>query len=235
VSGARLILTGLLALPLNRTLNLPILTLFGLGTVVGAGIYVLLGEVVASAGTLAPLSFILAFLLAGFSAFSFAELSARMPRSAGEALYVLEGFRSRSFSTFVGLMVVTVGGVSTATLSNGFVGYAGELTPLPGRVLIVIFVGSLRRTGRLGDQQSQVGGRGADSGGSRGLVIVIVFAGVSPDPGASAAAPAYICLGRGTMVGVLGGTVLAFFAFIGFDEMVNVVEEVKDVKGPWPF
>ena len=68
--------------PLRRCLSLPVVTLYGLGTTVGAGIYVLVGEVAARAGLLTPLSFLLAAVLAGFSAFSFAELTARFPRSA---------------------------------------------------------------------------------------------------------------------------------------------------------
>ena len=109
-------------------------------TVIGAGIYVLLGEVVTSAGVLAPVSFLLAAILAGFSAFSFAELSARIPQSAGEALYVYEAFGSRAFSTLIGLLVVSVGCVACATLANGFVGYATSLFSLPPWILIVGFI-----------------------------------------------------------------------------------------------
>ncbi len=68
---------------LKRALNLPLLMLYGLGTIIGAGIYVLIGEVVAVAGMHAPFSFLLAALLASLSAFSFAELSSRYPKSAG--------------------------------------------------------------------------------------------------------------------------------------------------------
>ena len=80
---------------LSRRLNLPLLTFYGLGTTIGAGIFVLVGEVAGRAGMAAPVSFLAASLLAAFTAFSFAELVARYPRSAGEAIYVREGFRSR--------------------------------------------------------------------------------------------------------------------------------------------
>ena len=70
---------------LQRRLSLPLLALYGLGTTIGAGIYALLGEVVASAGSYAPVSFLAAAVMAGLTGFTFAELAGRFPRSAGEA------------------------------------------------------------------------------------------------------------------------------------------------------
>ena len=77
---------------LKRTLSLPLITFYGLGTIIGAGIYVLIGTVAGKAGMYAPVSFIIAATIAGFTAFSYAELSSRLPRSAGEALYVQQAF-----------------------------------------------------------------------------------------------------------------------------------------------
>ena len=99
---------------LKRVITLPVITLYGLGTTIGAGIYVLIGEVAGEAGAWAPLSFLAAAVLAGFSGFSFAELSARFPRSAGEALYVREGLRSPALALLVGLLVVAAGTISAA-------------------------------------------------------------------------------------------------------------------------
>ena len=94
---------------LKRSLSLPMLVLYGLGTTIGAGIYALIGEIAGVAGYLAPFSFLLAALLAGVTALSFAELAARFPRAAGEALYVREGVGSITLSTFTGLLVVGLG------------------------------------------------------------------------------------------------------------------------------
>ncbi|MDJ0942337.1 MAG: amino acid permease [Kiloniellales bacterium] len=85
------------------------MTLYGLGTTIGAGIYVLVGKVAAGAQSHAPLAFLLASLLVAFSALSFAELSARFPRSAGEAIYVHEGFGRRNLALATGLLVVLAG------------------------------------------------------------------------------------------------------------------------------
>ena len=72
---------------LKRTLTLPLVTFYGLGTILGAGIYVLVGEVAGIAGMQTPLAFAIAALVAVFTAFSYAELAARHPRSAAEAVY----------------------------------------------------------------------------------------------------------------------------------------------------
>ena len=77
---------------LKRRISLPLLVLYGLGTTIGAGIYALIGKVAGAAGIYAPLAFVVAALLAGVSAFAFAELVARYPSSAGEARYVREAF-----------------------------------------------------------------------------------------------------------------------------------------------
>jgi APA family basic amino acid/polyamine antiporter len=79
---------------LNRTLSFWQLTFYGVGTILGAGIYVLIGEVAAVAGMWTPLSFIMAALLAALTGLSFAELSSRFPLSAGEAVYVKQGLNS---------------------------------------------------------------------------------------------------------------------------------------------
>ena len=84
---------------LERALSLPMVTLYGLGTTLGAGIYVLVGKVAGAAGGWAPFSFLLASALAAFSALSFAELSSRYPKSAGPAVYVFKGFGSQGLST----------------------------------------------------------------------------------------------------------------------------------------
>ena len=77
---------------LRRSLTLTHATLYGLGVTVGAGIYVLIGAVAARSGMHAPLAFVIAALLMGTSAASFAELGSRMPVSAGEAAFARAAF-----------------------------------------------------------------------------------------------------------------------------------------------
>ena len=94
---------------LKRNVGLALLTFYGLGNILGAGIYVLIGKVAGSAGMAAPLAFLMASVVAGVTALTYAELSARLPFSAGEAVYVHEAFGCRFLSVTVGLMIALAG------------------------------------------------------------------------------------------------------------------------------
>ena len=94
-------------LPLKRSLNLLQLVLYGLGTTIGAGIYALIGELAGISAYHAPLSFLLASVMAALTALSFAELSGRYPRCAGASLYVREAFSSEGVSILAGVLVIT--------------------------------------------------------------------------------------------------------------------------------
>src|SRR5690606_39392922 len=129
---------------LRRTITLPQLVLYGLGTTVGAGIYALTGEVARLAGYGAPLSFLVASLLAGFTALSFAELSSRFPRAAGAALYVQQGWGRGGLARLAGLPMVLAGLVSAAARVNAFVSQARgfiSMPRLPGIALVCVLGG----------------------------------------------------------------------------------------------
>ncbi len=111
---------------LKRSLGLPMVTFYGLGTIVGGGFYALVGKVASEAGMLTPLAFLAAALIALFSAFSYAELSARYPYSAGEAHYALVAFRRAWPSGIVGWAVIATGVVSAATLSSRLLGLCAQ-------------------------------------------------------------------------------------------------------------
>ena len=123
--------------------NLPLLILYGLGTILGAGIYVLVGKVAAVAGLLTPLSFILAAFVAWLTALSYSQLVVLFPKSAGEAVYIEQSFHRHWLSISVGLLIILTGIVSAATLANGFTGYfirliaIDETTAIIGIVIIL--------------------------------------------------------------------------------------------------
>lgn len=208
---------------LKRTLGLGLLTLYGLGTTIGAGIYVLIGAVAARSGSLAPWAFLLAAALAGLSAFAFAELSRRHPRSAGEAHYVLVAFGSRGFSLAVGLTVVAVAIVSAATIARGAAGYLGLFLPFPAWLLVAV------ATALLGLLAAWGIGASARVAGICTLVevgglLLVIGAGIVLLP---AGPPDLSPLVEDFSLDlVLAGTLVAFFAFVGFEHMVNVAEEV---------
>ena len=219
---------------LKRTLSLPMMVLYGLGTTIGAGIYALIGEVAGIAGYYAPFSFLIASLLAGITAISFAEISARYPKAAGEAVYVYEGFGSKKLSVMVGLMVVLAGLVSAAALVNAFVGYMYEFIHLEQYIAIVLVCLLLGGFAAWGIAESvmiasiitlmEVGG-----------LLLIVFVGQDSFANLASTLPKMIpAFEMGSWTMIFSGVVLSFYAFIGFEDMVNVAEEVKDVTRNLP-
>ncbi len=213
---------------LNRSLSLPLITLYGLGTIIGAGIYVLIGVVASKAGMFSPIAFLLAAFIAGFTAFSYAELSSRLPHSAGEAVYIQNAFGKRWLSTATGWCVVVIGLVSSATIANGFVGYLGVFVQVPDWLAITCLVVSLGLIASIGISQSvwlatiitliEIGG----------LIYVLVVAGDSFSQLPARLPEMIPAFETETWSGIFIGAFLAFYAFIGFEDMVNVAEEVKD-------
>lgn len=219
---------------LRRALNLPLLTLYGLGTTVGAGIYVLVGEVAGLAGYMAPLAFFLAAILAGISALSFAELSVRYPLSAGEAIYVREGFRSDRLAVMVGFLVIAAGVVSSAAIVNGFVGYFQRLVDIPSWAALVLIVAALGLIAVWGIAESVTVASVVTVVEIGGLVMILMVTGDQISALPEIVAQTRESLSWHQATGVLAGGVLAFYAFIGFEDMVNVAEEVKDVRRVMP-
>ncbi len=205
-----------------------------MGTTIGAGIYALIGKVAGQVGMATPLAFLLASLLAAASAGSFAELSSRFPRSAGEAVYVREGFGVSWLATATGLLVVLAGSVSAATIANAFAGYLGELLALPRPLAISLLVLALAGLAGWGIRVSVYAAAAITLLEIGGLCAVLWLA-----RDAFAALPQQLgaLLWPGEAAawsGVLSAALLAFYAFLGFEDMVNVAEEVRDVRRTLP-
>lgn len=211
---------------LNRSVSLWQLTLFGTGTILGAGIYVLIGKVAAEAGYFSPWAFLLAASIAGITACSYAELSARYPRSAGEVVYVAEAFKSNLLSRIIGWSIVMAGAVSSATLANGLVGYVQVFVDWPDGVIIILPLMLLGYIAIIGIQASMNFTAVITLIEILGLLIIIFIAGDNlatlPDNLDLFLPP----LEGAVFGGIFAGAFIAFYAFIGFEDMVNVAEEV---------
>ena len=213
---------------LRRSLSPTLLTLYGLGNILGAGIYVLIGKVAATAGAFTPWSFLLASLIAGLTAFSYAELSARYPLSAGEAVYLYEGFGLKHLASAAGLLIIVAGIVSSAAIARGFVGYFQQFLQLPAPLIILSLVAALAALAIWGILESVRVAALFTLAEIFGLLLVVWVA--FPQPAELADAMSAMLAPRefGHWNGILLGGVLAFFAYIGFEDMVNVAEEVRD-------
>jgi amino acid transporter len=210
---------------LRRRLGLPLLVLYGTGITIGAGIYVLIGAVAGHAGGYAPWSFLAAAVVMTFTVGTYIELATRFPVSAGEAAYVRAAFGSRLLSTITGMLTVTVGVVSASTVTAGSVGYIKQFVDLPQGVLIIIVVVILGAVAAWGILESVVLASIFTLIEAGGLVAIIVAAAYLGVPAISALAPPPLDIG--ILSGVAFASLLAFFAFIGFEDLVNVVEEIK--------
>lgn len=213
---------------LKRGIGLPLLTAYGVGVMVGAGIYVLIGAVAADAGVWAPLSFFIAGCVAAPTALSYAEFSSRMPDAAGEAVYVGYGFDSAALGVFVGLAIVVAGTVSAAAVLRGGVGYLASIVPLAPTLLIVLLGYALVFVAVLGAFESLSVAAVLTAVELVGLALV-VWVGFTAD-----AVPAFSSPPVPIWGGVMAGAVLAFFAFIGFEDIVNMAEEVTDPRKTVP-
>lgn len=222
---------------LRRSIGLPGLVLYGLGVTIGAGIYVLVGETVVRAGPYAPAAFLLSACVMGFTAASFAELSGRVPQAAGEAVYVEKSFGIKWLTILVGLAVLIEAIIAAAAIAVGSAGYVAELIALPREALVTGIIVLMAIIAAWGIRESVAIAGAMTLVEIAGLVIIIVL-GLAKDPGSIAALPASLApplTDFPAISGVLAASMIAFFAFIGFDDVVNLVEEARNPRKimPW--
>ena len=108
---------------LRRVLTFWPLVLYGMGVIVGAGIYVAIGAVMERAGNAAPISFLLAGAAAAATGLCYAELAARFPEASGGVAYVRHGFRSDRLASATGLAISLAVVVAAASIARGSVHY----------------------------------------------------------------------------------------------------------------
>ncbi|NOR69144.1 MAG: amino acid permease [Methylomarinum sp.] len=219
---------------LNRVISLPLLVFYGVGTILGAGIYALSGKIAGLSGIYAPVSFLLSALIAAFVAFSYAELSSRFPKSGGEAVYVNQAFDRAWLTALVGWGVVLTGIVSAAVMAHGFYGYLNEFTKISVAVSIICYVVFITIVAISGISISVK---------FAALVTIIEITGVAlilyvsqdslmtlPDRWHEFIPP----FSWDIWQTIIFGAFIAFYAFIGFEDMVNVAEEVIEPEKNLP-
>jgi APA family basic amino acid/polyamine antiporter len=218
---------------LRRRLGLPLLVLYGTGITVGAGVYVLIGEVAGHAGIYASWSFALAAVVMAFTVASYAELATRYPVSAGEAVYVSAAFDSKLLSMLVGLLTIAIGVISSGAVALGASGYIQQFVSAPQSLMVIaviIILGAVAARGILESALLASVFTLIEVGG----LCVIIFAAVYTDVPFISSLANVPPLEFGTVSGVAFGGLLAFFAFIGFEDLVNVVEEAKEPRRDIP-
>ena len=216
-------------LALRRRLGLMQVVLYGLGVTIGAGIYALVGSTITLAGAHAPVAFVLAAVTMAFPAACFAELTGRYPFAAAEARFVREGFGSRALFVLVGLAVALIGVVSSAAIAHGAAAYLARVVDLPGPVLLSLVICGCAAVACLGIQSS-VGIAGALTLIEVGSLLLIIGGGVwaGRDIVGQAQQALPLTLSAPVWAGVMSASLLAFFAFIGFEDIDSVAEETTN-------
>ncbi|MET7735868.1 APC family permease [Streptomyces sp. NPDC005402] len=221
---------------LKKALTTPLLYFFILGDVLGAGVYVLIGQVAAESGGAVWVPLLLALLLSLLTAASYAELATKYPRAGGASHYATLAYGP--FTGFlVGFCMLAAGIVSVAALARGFAGdYLSTFVSLPVVLVAAVFLCALALLNARGISESTRANVAATVIEVSGLLLVVglgiwLFLRGDGDPGR------LVSLGTsdtGAAAGALGGTVIAYYSFVGFETSVNVAEETRDPNRSYP-
>ena len=212
---------------LKRRVSLFALTAYGVGNVLGAGIYALIGDVVGTTGNLSWLAFILASITGAFTGLSYAELSAMYPKSAAEFVYTEEAFKKRDLSFILGWIIIFSGIFSAATVALGFANYLSTLFGISSvfltiifAILLIIILSIINFVGIKASTRTNILFTLIEASG---LIIIIIIGFFGTEE------PNYFTLPTGSSFAVIFSAVaLIFFAYIGFEDIANIAEEVKE-------
>lgn len=222
---------------LNRVLGPGLLLLFIVGDILGTGVYALTGKVAAEVGGAVWLPFLIAFLVALLTAFSYLELVTKYPRAAGAALYTHRAFGIHFLTFMVAFAVMCSGLTSASSASKAFAGNFAEAFGLSvgeGAALTAVALGFMTLVGL-------VNFRGVGESVKvnvlltcvelTGLLIVIGVGAWALGGGkgeTSRLVEFNVPEGSSALLSVTAATALAFFAMVGFEDSVNMAEETKD-------
>jgi amino acid transporter len=220
---------------LHRAIGPKLLLFLVIGDMLGTGIYALTGDVAGVVGGAAWLAFGAAFVVAMFTATSYLELVGKYPRAAGAALYTHEAFRINALTFFVAFAVMCSGLTSVAAASRTFAGYFEEFMTLPVLVVSFAFVLVLSAINYRGVAESVKFNVVLTCIEFSGLLIVIAVGAAALGRGIGDADIAFTFnAGSDPFSLVVGGATLAFFAIVGFEDSINLVEETQNPRRNFP-
>lgn len=217
---------------------------YGLGSMLGAGIYALIGKAAAGLGNAMWLAFLMAMIGAMLTGLSYACVGGRYARAGGAAYVTQRGLGNPLLSYVIGIAVMMSGLTSMATGSQAIIGQLKELfawslddsTMKLGSIGVVFLVGCVIYRGIRESMWLNILCTVVEASGLIFIIVVGVkyWGGVNylESPGDTVAGGA----GSGiTMALIMQGAVLTFYSFIGFEDILNVSEEVKDPAKNVPF
>ncbi|MET8762422.1 APC family permease [Lentzea sp. NPDC004782] len=234
---------------LKRAIGPNLLLFFVVGDILGTGIYALVGSVAKNIGGALWLPFVLAFVVAFLTAFSYIELVGKYPRAAGAALYTNRAFKLQ-FLTFMVAFTVMCSGLtsaSSAALTFGntylrqllveFFDITASKDAFVWTALAIVFVVVLALVNFRGVSESVKANVVLTCIELSGLLIVIAigaYAVAVGDGDPSRLTRVEDPRGTGIVIAISSATALAFFAMVGFEDSVNMAEECHNPTRIFP-
>ena len=214
---------------LKRHMGLFHTTMYGIGLILGAGIYVLIGEAAGIAGNAVWLSFIFGAIAAVFAGLSYAELASMYPKAAAEYVFVKNAFRSNFLAFIIGWLTLFTSIIAAATVALGFGGYFASIFDYPIIISAVLLIGILSFVNFFGIRESSWTNIVFTIIEAAGLALIIYIGFTF-----TTAEPINYFENPFGISGISLAFVLIFFAFIGFEDIVNIAEETKNPKKVLP-
>lgn len=210
---------------LKRGMGLFHLTMYGMGLILGAGIYVLIGKAVGLAGNSVWIAFVLGSVVALFAGLSYAELSSIFPKAAAEYTFIKNAFKNNFFAFIIGWLTAITSMITAATVALGFGGYFAEFLNIPIIISPIVLIGFLSLINFIGIRESSWTNTIFTIIETSGLILIIII-------GFTISEPEQINYFESPtgITGIIIAFVLIFFAFVGFEDIANVAEEVRNPK-----
>jgi APA family basic amino acid/polyamine antiporter len=211
---------------LRRSIGLFEALVYGIGIILGAGIYVLIGPAIGLAGNSVWLSFIIGAIISSFTGLSYAELSTMFPKAAAEFIYVKRAFKSELLAFLTGWLIVFSGIVSMSAVALGFASYFKAIFAAPFILVAIILIILLSVLNFFGIENSSKVNIIFTAIEISGLLLV-VFLGIGKFGAVNYfEAP--------NISGIFAAAALMFFAYLGFEDIVNIAEETTKPEKTLP-
>lgn len=212
---------------LKRNLGFWDVLMFGVGGIVGAGIYAIIGKAAGLGGNMLWLSFIIAAATALLTGLSYAEFVSRFPDSGGSFEYIKQGLGPNT-AFFMSIFMAFTGIVAAAAISISFADYLSRLVDFPSWLIVTAIITFMAFFNIIGAKYSSYYNAFATVVTIIGLLAVVVVS--VPDFGSE---PLLKTNDQG-WTGILAGGALIFFSYIGFEDLVKMAEETKNPKKNMP-
>ncbi|MGI5391057.1 APC family permease [Streptomyces sp. CA-251251] len=225
---------------LKRAIGPKLLILFVIGDILGTGIYATTGKVAGKVGGALWLPFLIGFVVALLTAASYVELVGKYPKAAGAALYTQKAFKVPFLTFIVAFMVMCSGLSSASAAARAFSGdYFQEFTDaIPPTLIAIVFLLALSSLALRGVSESVKTNVVLTIVELTGLLVILGVGAWAVFSGDGEPSRLGEFEGSGTgyalITGVLGATALGFFAFVGFEDSVNMAEETQDPVRTFP-